>query len=60
MRNDLWFEKFVDISGDKKVSFINKKINIKIIEKKVNFENFIKTKFYRVFTIRVKIFKRYF
>ena len=34
----IWFEKFVHISGDKKICFINKKTNIKSIEKKVNFK----------------------
>ncbi len=36
-RND-WFEKFVHISSNKKAKFINKKINIKKIEKKINFK----------------------
>ena len=35
---NIWFEKFVHISGDKKICFINKKTNIKSIEKKVNFK----------------------
>ena len=35
---DIWFEKFVHISDNKKLSFINKKIDIKSIEKKVNFK----------------------
>ena len=35
---NVWFEKFVHISSDKKISFINKKIDIKTIEKKVNFK----------------------
>ena len=35
---NLWFEKFVDLSNTKKVSFFNKKINIKSIEKKLNYK----------------------
>ena len=35
---DNWFEKFVHISNNKKLSFINRKIDIKSIEKKVNFK----------------------
>ena len=35
---DIWFEKFVHISNNKKLSFINRKIDIKSIEKKVNFK----------------------
>ena len=34
----IWFEKFVSISSNKKLSFINKKIDIKKIEKKINFK----------------------
>ena len=33
-----WFERFVDISKPKKAKFINKKVNIKSIEKKLNFK----------------------
>ena len=33
-----WFEKFVHISSNKKAKFINKRINIKKIEKKINFK----------------------
>ena len=35
---NFWFEKFVHISADKKASFMNKKINIKAIEKKFDFK----------------------
>ncbi|MDC3257304.1 SAM-dependent methyltransferase [Candidatus Pelagibacter sp.] len=35
---NVWFEKFVHMSSSKKVSFINQKTDIKIIEKKVNFK----------------------
>ena len=34
---DNWFERFVHISNTKNASFFNKKINIKSIEKKLNF-----------------------
>ena len=34
--NDIWFERFVHISNDNKLSFVNKKIDIKIFEKKTN------------------------
>ena len=33
---NIWFERFVDISNKKKAFFINKKINIKSVEKKIN------------------------
>ena len=33
-----WFEKFVHIDANKKLSFVNKKINIKSIEKKIDFK----------------------
>ena len=33
---DIWFEKFVHTSINKKLSFINKKIDIKLVEKKIN------------------------
>tara|TARA_A100001011_G_scaffold270168_1_gene279413 strand:+ start:437 stop:1483 length:1047 start_codon:yes stop_codon:yes gene_type:complete len=33
---NIWFEKFIYINGSKNHSFINKKIDIKIIEKKLN------------------------
>ena len=36
--NDIWFEKFVHLSGDKSFRFINKKTNIKTVEKKINFK----------------------
>jgi len=35
---NIWFEKFIHVSENKKLSFINKKIDIKTIEKKVNFK----------------------
>ena len=34
----IWFEKFIHISDNKNLSFINKKIDIKTIEKKINFK----------------------
>ena len=35
---NIWFEKFVYINHNKKLNFFNKKINIKTVEKKINFE----------------------
>ena len=35
---NIWFEKFVNISNTKELSFINKKVDIKKIEKKINFK----------------------
>jgi NADH dehydrogenase [ubiquinone] 1 alpha subcomplex assembly factor 7 len=35
---NFWYEKFVHISSNKKASFINKKVNIKKIENKINFK----------------------
>ena len=35
---DIWFEKFVLIDKNKKLNFVNKKINIKSIEKRVSFK----------------------
>ena len=35
---NIWFEKFVYLSNDKKAKFINKKVNIKKVEKKINFK----------------------
>jgi NADH dehydrogenase [ubiquinone] 1 alpha subcomplex assembly factor 7 len=35
---NIWFEKFVHVSTDKKLSFINKKIDIKAVEKKIDFK----------------------
>ena len=37
-KKNIWFEKFVDLSKDNKTKFINKKINIKQIEKKFHFK----------------------
>jgi len=37
-KKGFWFERFVDISKPKKAKFINKKVNIKSIEKKLNFK----------------------
>ena len=34
----IWLEKFVYMADDKKISFISKKTNIKIIEKNINFK----------------------
>ena len=34
----IWFEKFINTTSDKKLYFINKKTNIKKIEKEVNFK----------------------
>ena len=36
-RNNLWFEKFVNIKDQNKSIFFEKKINIKKVEKKINF-----------------------
>ena len=36
-KGSIWFEKFVHISNNKRLSFIDKKVDIKKIEKKVNF-----------------------
>ena len=33
-----WFEKFVHFSSNKKVKFINKRVDIKKVEKKINYE----------------------
>ena len=41
-RNNIWFEKFVHISSNKKAKFIDKRINIKTIEKKIKLEIFDK------------------
>lgn len=35
---NIWFEKFVHLSSNKKTKFINKRINLKEIEKKINFK----------------------
>ena len=35
---NIWFEKFVHLSDNKKAKFINKRINLKEIEKKINFK----------------------
>ena len=43
-KKGLWFEKFVDLSGEKK-SFFEKKIDIKKIEKKIHFQISQKQKF---------------
>ena len=37
-KNNLWFERFVDIPNVDEASFVDKKVNIKSIEKKINFE----------------------
>ena len=37
-KGNIWFEKFVQIKSDKKAHFIYKKVNIKKIEKKINFK----------------------
>ena len=43
--NDIWFEKLVHISNSKKLSFFNKKIDVKTVEKKINFKIFEKQNF---------------
>ena len=35
---NIWFERFVHISNKKKLSFTNKKVNVKALEKKINFK----------------------
>ena len=35
---DIWYEKFVNISDEKKISFIKKKINIKNLNKRLSFK----------------------
>ena len=35
---NIWFEKFVHVHNDKKIGFVNKQTDIRIIEKKVNFK----------------------
>ena len=35
---NVWFEKFVHLSNNKKAKFINKRVNIKKVEKKINFK----------------------
>ena len=37
-KNNLWYEKFVNLKNSKKVFFFEKKINIKKFEKKINFK----------------------
>ena len=37
-QKNFWFEKFIYISNNKKIRFINKKVNIKSIEKRLNFK----------------------
>ena len=39
-KNNLWFEKFVNLKNQNKVFFFEKKIDIKKIEKKINFKIF--------------------
>jgi NADH dehydrogenase [ubiquinone] 1 alpha subcomplex assembly factor 7 len=41
----IWFEKFVHTSANKKLGFINKKIDIKTVEKKINFKISVKQNF---------------
>ncbi len=35
---NVWFEKFVHLSNNEKAKFINKRVNIKKVEKKINFK----------------------
>ena len=35
---NIWFEKFVHLSSNKKAKFVNKRIDLKEIEKKINFK----------------------
>ena len=37
-KENLWFEKFVDLSNKRKLNFVNKKTNIKLVEKKLGFK----------------------
>jgi len=39
-KKNLWFEKFINLNGQEKPFFFERKINIKIIEKKINFKMF--------------------
>jgi len=41
----IWFEKFVHTSANKKLGFINKKIDIKTVEKKISFKISVKQNF---------------
>ena len=56
-KRNFWFEKFVHISADKKASFINKKINIKEVEKKINLNILDKQNFIEYSPLGLKYLK---
>ncbi len=55
-----WFEKFVYVSKDKKAKFINKKVDIKKIEKKINFKISNKQNFIEYSPLGLQYFKNIF
>tara|TARA_B100001093_G_scaffold40487_1_gene34444 strand:+ start:150 stop:1196 length:1047 start_codon:yes stop_codon:yes gene_type:complete len=54
---NIWFEKFVDLSNNKKAQFINKKVNIKKVEKKINFKISEKQNFIEYSPLGLEYFK---
>ena len=52
-----WYERFIKISGKKKLSFTKKKINIKTLEKKLNFKISDKQKFIEYSPLGLKYLK---
>ena len=52
-----WFEKFVLFSNDKKAEFLNKKINIKNLENKINFKISDKQNFIEYSPLGIKYLK---
>ncbi len=55
-KND-WFEKFVRFASDKKAEFLNKKINIKNLENKINFKVSYKQNFIEYSPLGIKYLK---
>ena len=54
---DIWFEKFVHTSINKKLNFINKKIDIKTVEKKINFKFSEKQNFIEYSPLGIRYFR---
>jgi len=57
---NVWFEKFVQLSSNKKAKFINKKVNIKEVEKKFNFKVSNKQNFIEYSPLGLKYLKNIF
>ena len=57
-KKNKWYEKYVKFSHHKDTTYLDVPLDIKKLEKKNKVQDIFKTKFYRILTSFIRIFKK--